>query len=187
MDISIASHILINGPINKVFLWGMMGSGKTTFGKKLANKISWNHADLDDLISRSHGASVAEIFADKGEEWFRMEEAGILRTLEKTERMVISTGGGTPHFHNNAEWMVQAGFCVWLDGPIKMLAQRITNSTEIRPLISDLKEEELLIKLEEMLQERTESYQKAHMILNISKMDQREGVKMLSELIREKS
>ncbi|HQB87139.1 MAG TPA: shikimate kinase, partial [Bacteroidales bacterium] len=99
---------------DKIFLIGFMGSGKTTTGKKLASRLSWKFIDLDEFIEEDKGMPVAEIFETQGEDWFRTVEAEALRTVTKAGNTVISTGGGTPCFYENMEFMLQNGLTVYL-------------------------------------------------------------------------
>jgi shikimate kinase len=89
---------------NKIFLLGFMGSGKSTLGKKLANKLNVPFFDLDKIIEEQIGISIAEIFKTKGEEYFRTLETQVLKQLiYKQAKFVIATGGGAPCFNNNIE------------------------------------------------------------------------------------
>ena len=75
---------------DKIFLIGFMGSGKTTAGRKLASRLKWSFADLDELIEKKNGMSVSEIFSKRGEEWFRTAESEALRELGKSRNTVSS-------------------------------------------------------------------------------------------------
>jgi shikimate kinase len=90
----------------RVFLIGFMGSGKTHWGTQLASKLQIPFFDLDELISKGENKSIAEIFSESGEEYFRMRERETLSSIiEEYPSVVLSTGGGTPCFFNNIEKM----------------------------------------------------------------------------------
>jgi len=86
--------LLPSAPSAPIFLIGFMGSGKTTVGRLLADRLGWAFADLDDLIVRSAGLTVAEIFAREGEEGFRRRETEAVRGAAGRQRSVVATGGG---------------------------------------------------------------------------------------------
>src|SRR5437773_11285939 len=97
-----------------IFLMGFMGSGKTFFGKQLAQLLNYEFIDLDELIGKNEGATIAEIFFSKGEAYFRSKESSLLKSLSQNENAVIATGGGTPCFHDNMKWMNEHGITVYL-------------------------------------------------------------------------
>ena len=89
-----------------IFLIGFMGSGKTTIGGLLAERLGWSFADLDDLIVQSAGLTVAEIFAQEGEEGFRLRETEAVRTAASGQRSVVATGGGAACREENLALML---------------------------------------------------------------------------------
>jgi shikimate kinase len=98
-----------------IFLVGFMASGKTTVGKLVASRIGWAFADIDDLVTRAAGLSVAEIFAAEGEEGFRRRESDAIRDAATRNRSVIATGGGAFCREENLSLMLSAGRVVALD------------------------------------------------------------------------
>ena len=139
---------------DKIFLIGFMGSGKTTTGKKLASRLNWKFIDLDEFIEEDKGMPVAEIFETQGEDWFRTVEAEALRTVTKAGNTVISTGGGTPCFYENMEFMLQNGLTVYLRMTPESLARRLARSSAGRPLLKDIDKEELETYIRTKLVER---------------------------------
>ena len=90
----------------KIFLIGFMGSGKTHWGRQLAEKLQLPYFDLDTVIMAREKKSISEIFAEKGEEHFRYLEKEVLEDLvHQQDQFIISSGGGTPCFFNNIEFM----------------------------------------------------------------------------------
>jgi shikimate kinase len=97
-----------------IFLVGFMASGKTTVGKLIASRIGWAFADIDDLVTKAAGLSVAQIFEAEGEEGFRRRESGAIREAASRTRAVIATGGGAACREENLALMLTAGRVVAL-------------------------------------------------------------------------
>lgn len=133
--------------MNKILLIGYMGSGKSTVGKGLANKLNLPFFDLDALIEQKEQKTVAEIFKINGEIYFRKLEHQILHQFLQdniNKGYVLSLGGGTPCYANNHEVLQREGiFSIYLKTSIKNLVDRLTASGNIRPLISDKTNDEL--------------------------------------------
>jgi shikimate kinase len=149
-----------------VFLVGMPGSGKTTIGKKLAAKLEVPHLDLDAEIERKADAGIPEIFSTLGEAYFRQVEANTLRDLDLSECPVVSTGGGTPCFHENMDWMLQTGRVVYVKMPVKALHQRLMAKPHERPMFGGKTAKEQLQILEQLLQEREPFYLRSNHVIS---------------------
>ena len=93
---------------------GFMGSGKSTVGKRLAANLKWSFIDLDERIETETGMKISSIFSEKGELHFRHIESKVLRDLKNEENTIISTGGGTPCFNENMDFMTRTGLTVYL-------------------------------------------------------------------------
>ena len=121
----------------QVILIGFMGSGKTTIGQLLSQTLATNHIDLDEFIMQKAQQSITEIFATKGETYFRqLEQLYLKQTLQLPG--VLSTGGGTPIIAPNAALLARSKIpIVWLSTSIQTTFQRIQNDTS-RPLVNDL-------------------------------------------------
>src|SRR5664279_3719942 len=103
-------------PAMRIFLIGFMGSGKTHWGKILSRRTRLPYFDLDEVITGAEKKSIQQIFHDEGEEYFRIKEQEVLAALaEDHDNVIISTGGGTPCFFNNIDFMKQYGTVVWLN------------------------------------------------------------------------
>lgn len=147
---------------NFIFLMGMPGCGKSTWGKKLAQKINFRFLDLDEFIELKTGLSIAELFSDKGEVFFREIETTYLNEIIASEKnLVVSLGGGTPCFNNNLKTIKANGKTIFLDAPVKLLADRIINAVTIRPMFKNLGREEIIEKLEELFLKRYPYYKEA--------------------------
>ena len=149
-----------------VFLIGFMGSGKTTIGKKLANKLKFDFIDLDAEIENDAQLSITNIVNQKGESYFRSIEQQKLVEVCAHKNLVLSCGGGTPCFNNNMELMNSTGLTLYLQLSPEALFSRLILSQEKRPLISNLNEAELLEFIKLKLKERETFYLKSNLIVN---------------------
>ena len=147
-----------------IFLIGFMGSGKSTTGKKLAPKLAYDFIDMDAHIEQQEGRLISDIFAKDGEAYFRALEQKALQSISLKEKVVVSTGGGTPCFFNNMEVINNAGYSVYLKVEVEKIIGRLKNGTEKRPLVADLSSEELEKQVRERLATREPFYNKAKMI-----------------------
>ncbi|MBC6697366.1 shikimate kinase [Hymenobacter puniceus] len=149
--------------LQRLYLIGMPGAGKTTLGRGLAVAYELPFLDLDEEIVRREGRSVADIFAAEGEAYFREREAAVLREVQQQPgRFVLATGGGTPCFQHNMDALLADGPVLYLKVPTAELAARILAAAASRPLLADLPDREALIsRLDETLQQRTRFYDRA--------------------------
>ena len=155
-----------------------MGSGKTHWGQRLAARLELPFYDLDSLIIDREKKSVADIFAGKGEEYFRYMEKEILEEITaQQESFILSCGGGTPCFFNNIEFMKKSGKVIWLNTAVDVLRQRLQRERLSRPLIADVTEEDLQRYIIRKLSERRMYYQQADVTVS-------EDTTHLDELIR---
>ena len=155
---------LLNGHVGSkmtIFLIGLMGSGKSYWGKKLGKKLKTGAYDLDYLVETNEEKTISEIFEEDGEEYFRKSEAKILRWFAQKKVFVLSTGGGTPCFHDNMAWMNKHGLTIWLDEPVDVLVERLKTEKNHRPLIKKLDESQLHDFLTAKREERIPFYNQA--------------------------
>ena len=139
----------------KIFLLGFMGSGKSTIGKKLANQIHQKFIDLDEEIEKHTQKSIAELFENKGEAYFRKKEKEVLEKFCKDkENFIMALGGGTPCFHNNMKLINQSGVSIYINYNAGILASRLFNAKTVRPLVQGKSEEEIKLFIEKTLLER---------------------------------
>lgn len=150
-----------------------MGAGKTTLGRALAKEIGVEFIDLDQYIEQRYCKSIAGIFAEKGEEGFRLIEQRMLHEVCEFENVVISTGGGTPCFFDNIEYMNRQGTTVFLDVPLERLFIRLSIARSKRPLIKDKSDEELRSFIKENLDKRLPYYTKATYTFVADKLEDR--------------
>lgn len=122
--------------VDKIYLVGFMAAGKTTVARALARRLDWRAEDVDELIEARERTPVAEIFARKGEPYFRSVEKEILRLLLPMRHTVVATGGGTFADAENRAAISRDGFSVWLDVPFEVVLARIPADGR-RPLAAD--------------------------------------------------
>lgn len=117
-----------------IILCGFMGSGKTTVGRRLAQKAHMEFIDMDDYIKQREGRTITDIFAQDGEETFRRMETDAARELAGRRGLVIAAGGGTLLRAQNVKIFRKSGVTVLLDTPIGFIQERLKNDTA-RPLL----------------------------------------------------
>jgi shikimate kinase len=123
--------------VDRVILVGMMGAGKTTVGRTLAERLGWGYLDSDAQVAADTGRTVPELFAERGEAAFRAEEARVLaEALSGTEPVVVSAAGGVVLAADNRDLLVRSGVVVWLRAAPELLARRV-GSGEGRPLLDN--------------------------------------------------
>jgi shikimate kinase len=150
----------------KIFLLGMMGSGKSHWCSQVAKKLKCGGYDLDYLIEMNEEKTISELFAEDGEDYFRKTEAKILRWFGEKKSFVLATGGGTPCFMENIKWMNEHGITIFIDEPIDILAARLEKEKSHRPLISQLSEQDLKVFLINKSEERKAFYAQAKVHLS---------------------
>lgn len=170
-----------------IFLVGMMGSGKTTVGKVLAEALGYTFVDSDKFIEQAvdGGTSVRQIFQQLGETCFRNYESKALRQLASTSKLVVATGGGAVIQPINWEYMKQ-GITVWLDVPLDALAKRIAAvGTDSRPLL-DFDAGDAYIKafmaLFTIWKKRSESYSNADTRVSLQHILEKLGLDDIADI-----
>eukprot|EP00850_Spirogloea_muscicola_P002294 SM000008S22383 [mRNA] locus=s8:1288898:1297240:+ [translate_table: standard] len=172
-----------------IFLVGMMGSGKTTVGRILADALHYSFLDCDQVVEQvAGGASVAEIFAECGEEVFRQLESKVIAELSSNGRLVVATGGGAVTRPTNWSKM-RDHVTVWLDVPVGALADRLLSAgTKSRPLLNrgettEVEEHsKLLQRLNQLLGDRRDMYAQADATLRLEDLATSLGLESLSSV-----
>lgn len=138
----------------------MPGSGKSTVGKQLAERLELPFVDLDEEIEKQAGCSINELFSTRGETYFRkLENEALLKVVEGHEKAVIATGGGTPCFFDNLDIIKQNGTSLFINPSLQELMNRmLTDELTKRPKFAGEEPKELLRKL---YNERLDYYKQA--------------------------
>lgn len=146
----------------RIFLIGYMGSGKTTVGRKVANKLNMGFVDMDAMIESKLRKTVADIFAELGEEKFRALERECLLEVADYDDVVISTGGGSPCFFDNMEVMNRAGETIYLSLTPTELSKRLRHTAiRKRPILADRQGDDLETFIAANLEKREPFYNRA--------------------------
>ncbi|WP_418535951.1 shikimate kinase [Odoribacter laneus] len=146
----------------KIFLVGYMACGKSRKGRVMAKEQGRRFIDLDAYIIDREKCSIAEIFTRVGEQGFRKLETRYLQEVcELYEDFILSTGGGTPCFNGNMEYMNRQGHTIFLNTDISILTARLIRGKQKRPLVSGLKDEEIHDFVRKHLEQRLPYYKMA--------------------------
>lgn len=143
--------------MNNIILCGFMGCGKTSIGRKLAQKCGREFIDMDKYIEDKTGMTVTEIFAEKGESGFREIETEACRELSEKDNLIIAAGGGTLTFTKNVDILKKGGKIVFIDVSYENLCERLKHDTH-RPLLQVENRNEVI---KELLKKRLPLYRAA--------------------------
>lgn len=142
-----------------ILLVGMMGSGKSSVGRRLAARLGLPFHDADDEIEAAAGMSISEIFARYGEPHFRDGERRVIARLLDQGRSVIATGGGAFAEEDTRALILDRGIAVWLDVPVDVLVERVARRSH-RPLLHGRDPRAVL---DELLERRGPAYARAQL------------------------
>lgn len=162
-----------------ISLLGYMGCGKSTFGKRLANKLSLDFIDLDKEIQKDQELTINEIFERKGENYFREVETRVLKRVLSKDNVVLSLGGGTPCFNDNMNIIKTSSLSVYLNLTPKALFSRLKAGKLSRPLIASKTDEELLGFISRHLHQRESYYKQADILFDPIKKTERDLMELL--------
>ena len=147
-----------------LYLVGMMGSGKTSTGRPLAERLGYGFVDADAVIEQAAGCSIPEIFERDGEAGFRKLESQVLSAISQRHSLVVATGGGVVTQQEN--WgLLHSGIVIWLDVVPDQLLQRLKADSTVRPL---LQTDDPEAALNALLNERRSLYAEADLTVVIN-------------------
>ena len=144
-----------------VVLIGFMASGKTTVGRRLAQRLGYSFVDTDQFIEGELGCTIAQFFSIQGEPYFRALESRLADRLKGLQNAVVSTGGGLPVTPGNLERLREAGIVVFIKASLDDILMRLERDTR-RPM---LKGGELRETVQRLLAERMPLYEQAHLVV----------------------
>lgn len=152
----------------KVVLVGLPGSGKSTFGRQLAQELGFPFLDLDQQIEEKYLKKIPEIFSIYGEGKFREWETETLSgLLDRDSSFILASGGGAPCFNDNMELINSKSISVYLDVPLESISQRLQASkVQNRPMFLGLDQGEIILKLKSLLVSREYFYNQAKIKLS---------------------
>jgi shikimate kinase len=169
----------------KIVLLGYMASGKSSIGKKIAKSMAMNFIDLDDYIIEHEKMSIADIFKNKGEIYFRLIEHQYLKKiLSRSDDFILSLGGGTPCYAKNMEEVNKGDtISVYLNGSIPTMVQRLIKKKAKRPLIASLNDDQIPEFIAKHLFERRFFYEQAKLTVKIDDKTKSEVAIALKKLL----
>ena len=170
--------------MKSIVLLGYMGAGKTTIGRQLALNLGMQFYDLDWYIEMRYHSTVAQIFAERGEEGFRELERNMLHEVAEFENIVLSCGGGTPCFFDNMEYLNSLTETIYLKARADVLAAHLKMGKVERPLIKGKSDEELLQYIQVSLEKREPFYTKAKHVIDVSLLDNYDKIQTSVELVK---
>lgn len=154
----------------KIVLIGYMASGKSTIGRFLAEKKEYSFIDLDEYIEKKEHKTIAEIFSDKGEIYFRKQEHLYLKEILATSNnIIVSLGGGTPCYAGNMDIVLAAEntTSIYLSATIKTIVSRLSEEKNKRPLVANISDNELPEFIAKHLFERSYFYLQANFKISV--------------------
>jgi shikimate kinase len=162
---------------DKIYLVGFMAAGKTSVAKALARRLGWDVIDIDESIEQRERMPVADIFAKRGEAYFRALERAIIAGQLGRRHVVVATGGGTFADVQNRAAINGDGLSVWLDVPLERLVDRVPADGR-RPLAADR------ATFERLYHVRHAAYEQAHLRLDAGRVSVDALVEQLVDWLR---
>src|SRR5690554_1676282 len=167
----------------RIYIIGYMGCGKSTLGRKLACYAGLQFIDMDHYIESRNCKTVPQIFAEEGEEAFRHKERKALEELSEFTNVIIATGGGAPCFYDNMDLMNRTGKTIYLNIDPEILAERLIESKNERPLIKGKSKEELVQYIATTLSQREKFYRKAQFQITEPDVDLDKLMKIINDSV----
>lgn len=157
--------------MDRIYIVGYMGAGKTTAARRLAQRMGWEVVDTDALFEEKYKISVNDFFNKYDEPLYRKLESEVLKATESLDHVVVSTGGGTACFFDNMDWMNQHGLTVFLRISPQAAVDRVIHSRHKRPLVEGKSEEELTEFVNQHYASRLPFYEQARIIVKSEDLD----------------
>lgn len=168
---------------DKITLIGMMGTGKSKFGRLVAKNLNFNFYDIDHMIEKESKITIKKIFQKHGEVFFREIEKKTIRDLilkinKNREKVIISLGGGGFDDKEIRDLLLSNTNVIWLNTPVDVLVQRVGDGSK-RPMIKGKTRDSIL----QLLKIRTKYYSLCHNQINTDKLNQNQITEKLINLI----
>ncbi|GAB4111984.1 MAG: shikimate kinase [Candidatus Caldatribacteriota bacterium] len=164
-----------------IFITGFMGTGKSAVGECLAQKTGKVFLDMDKVIESQEGNSIKEIFASKGENYFRSLETRILKEISSRQGIIVATGGGALLSEENYQLACNGGYIVLLWATPEVILERLKKEKDIRPLLSG---SDRLEKIKMLLQQRKEKYNRIKYQIETTNLSIDQVAKAIIELFQ---
>jgi len=162
--------------MKRIVLVGFMGAGKSTVGPLLAEHLGWRFVDIDPRIEAAAGLSVAELFAERGEDFFRGEERRVAQELAAEEGLVVATGGGAFANALTRAVLKRNAIVVWLQCDFETVLGRIPPDGS-RPLAANRE------RMRSLFAERESSYRLADVIVDANAGDPGEVARRIAKAV----
>lgn len=169
----------------RIYLIGYMYSGKTTVGRKLADALGYDFLDLDQAIETRYHTTLPLFFKRYGEPMFRQVEMQMLHATDQMGNVVISTGGGTPCFGDNMQWINANGISIYLRLTEESIYKRMESSRKCRPTVMALPPEERKQFIHDQLSARLPIYQQARHAIVADGMDTKDIISTILQAINQ--
>ena len=168
-----------NEEMNRIYIVGYMGAGKTTAARRLANHLGWEVVDTDAMFEEKYKISVCDFFNKYDEPLYRKLESEVLKSTADLENVVVSTGGGTACYFDNMEWMNQHGLTVFLRISQKAVVDRLVHAKRKRPLAEGKTEAELTEFVNRHYTSRLPFYEQAKITVKAEDLDLENLIKQI--------
>jgi len=165
-----------------VYLIGYMGVGKTTLAKLLAEQLQLSFCDTDQIIEQQEKRSIAEIFRNDGELYFRMLETELLKQYNR--KGIVACGGGLAIYNNNMKLINSKGISIYLKASTNHLYNQLKDDKKSRPLIANITNEELKLYIKKELKNRSPFYELAQHTILVDGKNIAETLREINALIR---
>ena len=162
---------------------GMMGTGKSKFGRLIAKKFNFIFYDIDFLIEKKYNNTIKRLFQENGQKFFRQAEESIIKELiftisQSNQSSVISLGGGAFDNVNTRTLLLKKSHVIWLNTPIETLVNRVGDGSKRPMLKGDVKK-----SISGLLKKRTKYYSLCHDQLNTDKLNQKQIIEKIKKII----
>jgi shikimate kinase len=170
-----------------IYLCGFMGSGKSSVAKRLAARLGWAYVDIDREVEKLENKKISDIFAARGEPYFRSREEEMIDWASRSERKVVSLGGGALLSEKNRSKVFESGILVWLSASPQVLVERLAKSY-LRPLmkaewLDDGKPSQFFL---DFLAERETEYRKAHVSVSTDRKSSEQAADEIYKFLKGK-
>ncbi|WP_110953004.1 shikimate kinase [Anaerosinus massiliensis] len=164
--------------MKNIVLIGFMGTGKTSAGKLLANKLGYSFIDTDSKIEAENQMSIADMFVQHGEIYFRNKEVELIRRVSKFSSAVISTGGGVVLKKENLMALKENSIIITLTADVDVILERTSRRKNTRPLLNQNDKRKKIIDL---LNDRAHLYKQSECMIDTSLLS---PLQVVDEIIR---
>ena len=177
------SHHRVNHKNKITTLVGMMGTGKSKFGRLVSKTLNFNFYDTDSLIEKEFNTTIKKLFEKNGKTFFRKVEKETIKkiffkALKSKEKAIISIGGGAFDLIETRKILLKSSNVIWLNTPIDVLIERIGNGSK-RPMIK----EDVKKSVNNLLKERIKYYSLSHHQIDTEKLSQFQITKKIIDII----